>query len=75
MHVGPEGSIRQLFLDRVGDRFDFRRQRSAVGVAQDKALGASLVGRLQCLDGVPGVVLVPVEEVFSVVKDDIGVGL
>ncbi len=58
-------------LDGVGD---LARQAAAVGVAEDEAAGAGFGGGLEGFEGVVGVFLVAVEEVFSVVNDFLDVG-
>ena len=53
-------------LDRAHDLGQLARQGAAVGVAEDQALGACFLRRLERLDGVLGVGLVTIEEVFGV---------
>ena len=51
---------------RLDDRADFRRLRAAVGVAENDPARAGVIGRLCTGDGIGGVCLVAVEEMFAV---------
>ena len=50
--VDPERRVRKRFADDRERGADLRRQRAAVGVAQDQSLGACVGGRSQALERV-----------------------
>ena len=64
--VNAQGSI-ELALSKGGDARDFRRQASAVGIAQADDIGTGLLGRLPRGQRVLGLILEAVEAVLGIV--------